>query len=71
MSKRNIQPEIPICNIPLIFKNIDNYSVINQIILIDSDVQNYEIFSDSVNENTLSIIYSKYSNRNELTSFIN
>ena len=62
--------EIPIYFTKLAIKNLNDYTLIDQILLIDSDVQNYEIFFDSVNSNTLPIIYSNKSDRNELISFI-
>ena len=55
---------------PLQINTLNDYSSIKNIILIDSNVQEYNIFSNSVNNQTLSIVYSQSSNRDELLGFI-
>ena len=55
---------------PLQINILNNYLNIKNIILIDSDVQDYNSFFYSVNQQTLSIVYSQSSNRDELLGFI-
>lgn len=52
------------------FGEINDHTSVTNILLIDSDVQNHQIFYDSVNTNTLPIIYSQNSNRDELNDYL-
>jgi hypothetical protein len=56
--------------VPLKFSSTVNFTSIKKILLVDSDVQNYEIFVDSVNSHTLPIVYSQHSNRDELKEYL-
>jgi hypothetical protein len=56
--------------IPLVFNNSINTSNIKNVILIDSTVNEAELFYNSVNSNTFPIIYSYYSNREELINLL-
>ena len=63
-------PQLEITYEPLIIPHFDDYSKITNILLIDSMVQQYQIFSSSVCEQTLPIIYSHNSNRQDLLDFL-
>lgn len=52
------------------YKNIINYNLINNLIFIDSTVQDYEKFYDNLNENTFGIIYNKNSDKDEILNLL-
>lgn len=55
---------------PIIPKQLEDYTNIKNIILIDTDVQDYMSFYDYANNITLPIIYSSQSNREDLKNFV-
>ena len=55
---------------PLVYNSNTNTNAISNIMLIDSNVIESQIFYDSANENTFPIIYSYDSNRDELLQLL-
>ena len=55
---------------PLVYNSNTNKNTISNIMLIDSNVIESQIFYDSANENTFPIIYSYDSNRDELLQLL-
>jgi hypothetical protein len=56
---------------PLIYPEINgSQNQFTNILLIDSDVPNYQIFVDSVNTNTFPIVYSVFSLKTELLALL-
>jgi len=56
---------------PLIYPQItDGQNQLTNILLIDSDVPNYQIFVDSVNTSTFPIVYSVFSLKTELLALL-
>ena len=58
--------------IPLVYpdiKNLDKNQITN-ILLIDNNVENFNIFVDSVNSNTFPIVYSGISSKDELLALL-
>jgi len=61
---------IPVYNKPLIYNDIIDTSLITNILLIDCNVNQSNIFFQNVNSNTFPIIYSYYSNRDDLLKLL-
>ena len=57
--------------IPLSYNSINNYSIYNNILLIDSSMYNCNNIYNSCNSTTFPIIYSYYSDKNELLLLLN
>ena len=59
-------------SIPLVYPDITNINKnqITNILLIDNNVENYNIFVDSVNSNTFPIVYSVMSSKDELLALL-
>jgi hypothetical protein len=64
-----ILPPIPI-SIPLEYIVLSDYSNITNIILIDNQVKQYNLFYNNCNSNTFPIVYDKSSKSDELITFL-
>jgi hypothetical protein len=62
-------PPIPI-SIPLEYIALSDYSNIKNIILIDNQVKQYNVFFNNCNSNTFPIVYDKSSKSDELVTFL-
>jgi hypothetical protein len=64
MSLENFPP------MPLVYPDISGTNQYTNILLIDSQVPDYQIFVDSVNASTLPVVYSIYSQKSDLLALL-
>jgi hypothetical protein len=57
--------------VPLVYNDNIDTAVVQNILLIDNTVQEYQQFVDGCNVNTFPIVYDYHSDRNELKELLN